>query len=385
MADENNKLAVTHKDRFPPEMFENNTFDLMKKGADLGLDPEAVKVLNRERYLRNLKLLEQDGMMLEIMPTQTTEMILTALYQNPKSFIHVTNQNEEVCEYILRKDSSMLEYIKDQTEEQIVYAIKKDAWNVLRVHEPQQHHFMLALEVNYNIWRDIPEKYRNMELLKKGIEISSHETKGGRHYSQDSLLGYLGTDDFTEEVIEFALTTAIDNLQYIPWNVKVDVKWGHKYVMEYPRRIRRIRHHIDRDGIVLAFKSYEDYWHHETIEEAMQCFTNDQPLTEEYVRKIRALSHLSISHKQFNRAVDDGCLSRKDVIRDLFNGEIYLSDVRKDKWDTDIIVWAMKYSAYHTRKTLREYDRFNFFKNPANRFLSFLLRIGLIRKHETKG
>jgi len=378
MADENNKLAVSHKDRFPPEMFENNTFDLMKRGADLGLDPEAVKVLNRERYLRNLKLLEEDGMMLEIMPIQTTEMILTALYQNPDAFIHVTNQNEEVCEYVLRKKSEMLEFIKEQTEQQISYAIKKNPWNVNHVHEPQTHHFVLAIETNYHVWSSIDAKHRNDEILKAGIVSSTHEYRSaGQNRSQyDSILQFLTIDDFTPEIVEFALNEGVDNLKHIPYKVNVSLKWAHAYAEKYPQNITSIRGHIDRETIIIALNARKDYWGEESLKDTMRCFDSDRPLTEEYVRKIRNMNHVTVTHRIFNVAQDNGLLQRKDIIKDIFNGEIYLSDIQK--WDIDIIIWAMKYSDYSARKEMKSRSRFNFFANPRNRFISFLSRLKFI-------
>lgn len=370
--EKNNKLAVTYEDRFPPEMFDNNTVDLMKKGADLGLDQEAVKVLNRERYLRNLSLLQEDGMKLEIMPIQTIEMVLTAIYQNPRAFIHSRYQTEEICEYALRKMPALLKYVKEQTEKQIEYAIKQNAKNVFAVHEPQTHHYLLAVERNFTIYRNIPIEDRNIEILKRAIEVSS------THPKKDSVLSYLTEDEFTPEIVEFTLNEEVFNLYHIPSSVSVDKKWVDKFAKKYPQRIDEIKHHLNRDAIILAIKS-NDFWNRETKSNILRCFNHDNPLNEEYLEKLMNLSNVSFKHWEIVQSAlseDDELLFRMDIIKKYFDGEIYLSDIPEKFRTVDHVVLSLRMDAGDTRRTISLSKKLHIFHLYG--WLSLMRRIRLI-------
>ena len=139
----------THNGQFPPKMFEENTLDLIKKSGSFGLNEESLHRVNEKRYMRNLDILSQDGNKLAIMPEQTNEMVLTALYQNIGAFKYVADQNEEVCEFALSINPEMIHYFHVQTDEQIMYAIGSDVKTIRFIREPKIEHIKFALSIDW--------------------------------------------------------------------------------------------------------------------------------------------------------------------------------------------------------------------------------------------
>lgn len=176
------KQGQTHKGQYPPKMFEPNTLDLAKQATTFGLDAEAVKSVNIKRYMRNLEVLENNGMKLAIMPEQTNEMVLTALYQDIKAFKFVSNQTPEVCEYALSVDPAMIQYFHEQTDEQIIYSIGGSVTNIQYVKNPKIEHIKFALSINVNdTLNHLNKSHITDEVIKFAIDELEFEFSRVQH------------------------------------------------------------------------------------------------------------------------------------------------------------------------------------------------------------
>jgi hypothetical protein len=223
--------------QYPPKMFDANTLDLAKKSITFGLDEQAVKSVNIKRYMRNLDILEVNGMKLAIMPEQTNEMVLTALYQNIKAFKHVTNQTPEVCEFALSIDNAIIQYFDEQTDAQIIYAIAANVSNISFVKNPKIEHIKFALSIDTNhTLKYINKKYITDEVIRIAIdelefEFSSITCQNNYKYDQISPLKYF----CTPELVEYALSKNVTFLlevegefltkEVVMQILKIDVKF----------------------------------------------------------------------------------------------------------------------------------------------------------------
>jgi len=208
-----NNLIPTHLDRFPPSMFGNTTMDLMKKSEDLGVsDEDSMKELNVKRYMRNLDVLQADGLKLAIMPIQTEEMVLTALYQNMDAFRFVTNQTPAVCEMVLAVKPEMIKFFKVQTDEQIEYLIDKAPSLIPLVREPKPYQLEMCLDTN---WRHIivfKVEWLTEDIIKYAINkladgyLRTKEIPMPRSLKGDNPLTLNNRKNQTQELVNYALS-----------------------------------------------------------------------------------------------------------------------------------------------------------------------------------
>ena len=124
------KILENNDTNYIPSIFKNQAKDLILKAENLGLNVESLNHLNRDRYMRNLEILSQDGLKLAIMPEQTKEMVLTAIYQNPAAIKFVIEQDEEICNLVCSFKPELIYNIRFQSEDQIQFVLDRDPMNI---------------------------------------------------------------------------------------------------------------------------------------------------------------------------------------------------------------------------------------------------------------
>lgn len=110
---------------YSPKVLGNFTQEIFVKSSELGLDVDGARRLNVERYINKLQRLQKDGMQLSIMPEQTKEMVLTAIYQNPAAIQYANEQDEHSKAIVISKDPCNIQYINEPTEQDMQMADRK--------------------------------------------------------------------------------------------------------------------------------------------------------------------------------------------------------------------------------------------------------------------
>lgn len=141
---------LTYNGNLPPEMFDTAILDIALKAESLGIEKKSFSRLNIERYVANLKLLSEDGMILSTISEQTEEMCLRALYQNPESFKYIVDQTEKLCEFALSKNPELIRYFNEQTEDQVKYVLSENYSYIHHIKEPTDEQYKLAISEYYN-------------------------------------------------------------------------------------------------------------------------------------------------------------------------------------------------------------------------------------------
>jgi len=214
---QNRSLVATHKNRFPPNMFGNTTVDLLEKSNDLGFeDAEVLKNLNVKRYMRNLEVLEKDGLKLAIMPTQTEEMVLTALYQNIEAFRFVTNQTPGVCEMALGIKPELIKLFKEQTKEHVDFALKHNPKLIQHIKEPTEEQLEFVLDASYGYINFFKKEWRTEYFIKYAIDLCVQDMRENTesNYGSLSTLNAANplnscSDQQTQEIVDYALSKNI--------------------------------------------------------------------------------------------------------------------------------------------------------------------------------
>lgn len=263
-------VARNFDKNYIPSVFENQTVNLLVKAKEFGVDDkDSIRKLNADRYMRNLAVLERDGMELSIMPNQTKEMVMTALYQNPKAIQFVIEQDADICNFVLAQNPELIYMFHEQTHDQIVTALMASAMNIKFVKEPTIDHLKMAYDRDVESMGHMKQEWMTDEFVE--YAITNFDLSGEPDYylhrnDKDILrtpLSYITTH--TERVVDLALKTS---MLYFP-TVKLNaVKKKHviNFVNQYPSFYNYIsRSLIDTDikhillskGCIEALKYFE--------------------------------------------------------------------------------------------------------------------------------
>lgn len=206
--DNQRNLLPTHLDRFPPEMFGNTTFNLMEKAEELGVkDETSIKELNIKRYMRNLEILSEDGMKLSIMPIQTDEMVLTAIYQNINAFRFVKNQTPEICEVAVSIDPTLIEFVREQTDALVNYVLEQDPTLINKIKNPKMEFLEMVLDKSSLYIQYFKKEWCSEYIIKYAIDkYAKYMVENDTSLNCENIRGYtpLWCVEQTQETVNYA-------------------------------------------------------------------------------------------------------------------------------------------------------------------------------------
>jgi hypothetical protein len=202
---------ITYNGNLPPEMFDTAILDIALKAESLGIEKKSFSRLNIERYVANLKLLSEDGLILSTISEQTEEMCLRALYQNPESFRYVVDQSEKLCEFALSKDPELIRYFHTQTEDQVKHVLSISYLNIFHIKEPTDEQYKFAINEYIN---------GNVESGKSPVYYFINAKLGGKFLSKDVIK--FATDTFHDKY------HTCDNFPYL--TSQNDSYYDHRHV-----------------------------------------------------------------------------------------------------------------------------------------------------------
>jgi len=169
---------------YNPKILGDFTQEIVVKSAALGLNADGVNTLNVERYINKLQRLLVDGMQLSIMPEQTKEMVLTAIYQNPAAIQFASVQDENSKSIVIAKDPDNIEYINEPTEEDVQMAIDLKPSSILKVKNYTKEQAAKAIEKEVTLIHYIKKELVDESLMLFTLNIVKRDEKVSQFYDQ---------------------------------------------------------------------------------------------------------------------------------------------------------------------------------------------------------
>ena len=150
---------------YKPENLGNFTQEIFQKSNELGLDVDGARRLNVERYINKLNQLQIDGMRLSIMPEQTKEMVLTAIYQNPAAIQFANEQDVDSKAIVISKDASNIQYINEPSEEDIQLVIDLNPRSILYAKKYTKDQAKKAIERDIELIFSIKKEFIDEDMI----------------------------------------------------------------------------------------------------------------------------------------------------------------------------------------------------------------------------
>jgi len=150
---------------YNPQILGSFTEEIARKCNELGLNKEGVNRLNVERYINKLQRLQADGMQLSIMPEQTKEMVLTAIYQNPAAIQFASDQDEHSKAIVINVNPTNIKYILNPTDVDVQMAIDLEPSSILFAKRYSKEKAMNAIEKNIKLIFSIEKSYVDEEMM----------------------------------------------------------------------------------------------------------------------------------------------------------------------------------------------------------------------------
>ena len=217
---------------YKPKILGNLTGEIFDKSAELGLDAEGARRLNVERYINKLQRLQMDGMQLSIMPEQTKEMVLTAIYQNPVAIQFANDQDKHSKAMVIAKSPSYIQYIFEPTEEDVQMAIDIDPRAILYVKNYTKSQAKDAIEKDVSLIFGIESKYIDEDMMMFVLGLVEYNKDLLRKFIQVSKSSYYTIGEFrsplqlfnNEKIQEYAYSISPFFLNFIsPKNLSEEI------------------------------------------------------------------------------------------------------------------------------------------------------------------
>jgi len=151
--------------QYNPEILGSFTNEITTKANIIGLTVEGINDLNVARYINKLQILQVDGMQLSIMPEQTKEMVLTAVYNKPEAIQYAIEQDIHAISIALNKNPKTIQYIRNKTDDIIYMALDLDPNTLLYIPNYTIKHAKYAIERKVSILNDIDKKYIDEDMI----------------------------------------------------------------------------------------------------------------------------------------------------------------------------------------------------------------------------
>ena len=165
--------------QYNPEILGSLTSEITSKADFIGLTLEGINNLNVARYINKLQILQVDGLQLSIIPEQTKEMVLTAVYQNPLAIQFAVEQDIHSITIALNQDPSLIKYIVDQTDEIIYMALDLDPNSLLHVKNYTREHAKYAIEKKLDLIFCINRQYIDEDMIMFYLDSFRNDIASG--------------------------------------------------------------------------------------------------------------------------------------------------------------------------------------------------------------
>jgi len=161
-----NKLVV-----YDPKQLGSFTEEIANKINELGLDETGMRTLNVERYINKLQRLQMDGLQLSIMPEQTKEMVLTAIYQNPTAIQFASIQDEHSKTIVINKNPDLISCIHEPTDVDIQMAIDLKPSSILFAKTYTKEQAKKAIEKEIGLVFKINKSFIDEEMMMFVLDL----------------------------------------------------------------------------------------------------------------------------------------------------------------------------------------------------------------------
>lgn len=171
---------------YKPEDLGNFTQEIFQKSNELGLDVDGARRLNVERYINKLNQLQVDGLRLSIMPEQTKEMVLTAIYQNPAAIQFANEQDHDSKTMVIARDAFNIKYINEPSEEDIQLGIDMNPKSILYAKKYTKDQAKKAIEREINLIFSIKKDFVDEDMILFVLDLCKKDnTKIGDFWQKD--------------------------------------------------------------------------------------------------------------------------------------------------------------------------------------------------------